>query len=109
MKKTLSLLFTILSLLIFTIPASATRASNVIITDYTETKRTLSVYDATETNGLARTANGYAPYVYTKTCEDWHGCPYQLKGEVNGKPYFVYRQHFTNRNSDAHYSGWLYF
>lgn len=48
-------------------------------------------------------------YSFTKSCDDWLGCPGEIRATVNGTSYLVYRQYFTDRTGDsAYYSGWLY-
>jgi len=108
MKKISTLLFTFISLFIFTVPASADTGSTINVIDYTGTAKSISVYDETPLEGTKLSPFGHSSYAFSKTCHDWQGCPYEIRGIINGHPFLVYRQYFTNWNNDAVYSGWLY-
>ncbi|MGL5042338.1 MAG: hypothetical protein ACRC6X_04510 [Culicoidibacterales bacterium] len=106
MKNLSRLLLALTMCLIVANPLSASGESTVITAiNWDGTKKEIVVTQENTTKNMFSRAHHHG---FTKSCNDWQGWPYSIKGMSNGHEYTVYRQYFTNNNSQAYYSGWLY-
>jgi len=102
MKKTFSLLFTLVSLFMFATPISAA----TVTTDGVQTVD-FDMSENTEMDGLATFA--HSSFNLTGYCTRAYSCPYELRGTLpNGNTFLVYRQYFYSSGWKAEYSGWRY-